>query len=165
MWRNLKFCQIWRNFKILHMTDVKKSEIYPVFGCEICFVAIYAIFCVVCFFAIYALLCGKNCIGGEKMTNMRYAHIPWTSIFITVWWNILKLDSRKKCYLLTLFKCCDHCLVHFLSSTICYWSSVHLWQEIGKGLWILWNLQERAKELAEFQTSFCISFDLICSLK
>ena len=24
------------------MTDVKKSEIYPVFGCEICFMAIYA---------------------------------------------------------------------------------------------------------------------------
>ena len=28
------------------MTNVKKSEIYPVFGCEICFVAIYAIHCV-----------------------------------------------------------------------------------------------------------------------
>ena len=60
MWRNQKFCQIWRNFKILHMTDVKKSEIYPVFGCEICFVAIYAIFSVICFVAIYALLRGKK---------------------------------------------------------------------------------------------------------
>ena len=60
MWRNQKFCQIWRNFKILHMTDVKKSEIYPVFGCEICFVAIYAIFCLKCFVVIYALLCGKK---------------------------------------------------------------------------------------------------------
>ena len=60
MWRNQKFCQIWRNFKILHMTDVKKSEIYPVFGCEICFVAIYAIFCLNCFVVIYALLCGKK---------------------------------------------------------------------------------------------------------
>ena len=60
MWRNQKFCQIWRNFKILHMTDVKKSEIYPVFGCEICFVAIYAIFRVICFVAIYALLRGKK---------------------------------------------------------------------------------------------------------
>ena len=60
MWRNLKFCQIWRNFKILHMTDVKKSEIYPVFGCEICFVAIYANFRVICFVAIYALLRGKK---------------------------------------------------------------------------------------------------------
>ena len=59
-WRNQKFCQIWRNFKILHMTDVKKSEIYPVFGCEICFVAIYAIFRIICFDAIYALLRGKN---------------------------------------------------------------------------------------------------------
>jgi len=39
---------------------VKKSEIYPVFGCEICFVAIYAIFCVICFVAIYALLRGKK---------------------------------------------------------------------------------------------------------
>ena len=37
---------------ILHMTDVKKSEIYPVFGCEICFVAIYAMFCIICFVAI-----------------------------------------------------------------------------------------------------------------
>ena len=60
MWRNQKFCQIWRNFKILHMTDVKKSEIYPVFGYEICFVAIYAIFCLNCFVAINALLCGKK---------------------------------------------------------------------------------------------------------
>ena len=60
MWRNQKFCQIWRNFKILHMTDVKKSEIYPIFGCEICFVAIYAIFCLNCFVVIYALLCGKK---------------------------------------------------------------------------------------------------------
>ena len=42
------------------MTDVKKSEIYPVFGCEICFVAIYAIFRVICFVAIYALLRGKK---------------------------------------------------------------------------------------------------------
>ena len=42
------------------MTDVKKSEIYPVFGCEICFVAIYAIFCLNCFVVIYALLCGKK---------------------------------------------------------------------------------------------------------
>ena len=57
MWRNQKFCQ---NFKILHMTDVKKSEIYPVFGCEICSVAIYAIFCLNCFVVIYAGLCGKK---------------------------------------------------------------------------------------------------------
>ena len=42
------------------MTDVKKSEIYPVFGCEICFVAIYALFGLNCFVAIYALLCGKK---------------------------------------------------------------------------------------------------------
>ena len=34
------------------MTDVKKSEIPPVFGCEICFVAIYAIFHAICFVAI-----------------------------------------------------------------------------------------------------------------
>ena len=45
---------------ILHMTNVKKSEIYPVFGCEICFVAIYANFRIICFVAIYALLRGKN---------------------------------------------------------------------------------------------------------
>ena len=60
MWRIQKFYQIWGNFKILHMTDVEKSEIYPVFGCEICFVAIDAIFCLNCFVAIYALLCGKK---------------------------------------------------------------------------------------------------------
>ena len=42
------------------MTDVKKSEIYPVFGCEICFVAIYATFHVICFVAIYALLRGEK---------------------------------------------------------------------------------------------------------
>ena len=58
------------------MTDVKKSEIYPVFGCEICFVAIYAIFRVICFVAIYALLCEKKLsrklYRWRKMTNMRY---------------------------------------------------------------------------------------------
>ena len=32
-------------------------------------------------------------------------------------------------------------------------------QEIGKGLCLLWNLQERAKELAELQKSF--AFHLI----
>ena len=46
------------------MTDVKKSEIYPVFGCEICFVAIYAMFCVICFVAII-----NN--GGDDVTNMK----------------------------------------------------------------------------------------------
>ena len=30
MWRNVKFCQIWRNFTYLHMTGVKKSKNYPV---------------------------------------------------------------------------------------------------------------------------------------
>ena len=52
--------------KILHTTDVKKSEIYPVIGCEICFVAIYAIFRVNCFVAIYALL------RGEKLSQKLY---------------------------------------------------------------------------------------------
>ena len=37
MWRNVKFCQIWRNFTFLHRTDVKKSEIYPVFCHRVCF--------------------------------------------------------------------------------------------------------------------------------
>ena len=46
------------------MTDEKKSEIYPVFGCEICFVAIYAMFCVICFVAII-----NN--GGDDVTNMK----------------------------------------------------------------------------------------------
>ena len=48
------------------MTDVRKSEIYPVFGCEICFVAIYAIFGVICFVAIYALLCGQKLYRWRK---------------------------------------------------------------------------------------------------
>ena len=39
---------------------VKNFEIYPVFGCEICFVAIYSIFWLICFVVIYALLCGKK---------------------------------------------------------------------------------------------------------
>ena len=51
-------------FQLFHTTDVEKFqnsphdrceefEIYPVFDCEICFVAIYAIFRVICFVAIY----------------------------------------------------------------------------------------------------------------
>ena len=51
------------------MTDVKKSEIYPVFGCEICFVAIYAIFRVICFVAFAWQKIGPKIvsipIGGE----------------------------------------------------------------------------------------------------
>ena len=77
MWRNQKFCQIWRNFKILHMTDVKKSEIYPVFGCEICFVAIYAIFCLNCFVAIYALLCGKKLSRKLYRWRKNYKYEVW----------------------------------------------------------------------------------------
>ena len=71
MWRNFRFQYMTdvekseispcvEEFQIFHTTDVKKSEIYPVFGCEICFVAIYAIFHVICFVAIYALLRGKK---------------------------------------------------------------------------------------------------------
>ena len=37
MWRNVNFCQIWWNFTFLHRTDVKKSEIYPVFCHKVCF--------------------------------------------------------------------------------------------------------------------------------
>ena len=66
MWRNLKFCQNLRNFKCLHMTDVKKCEIYPVFCCKICFVTIYAVFCKIRDVAIYALL------GGEKLSPKLY---------------------------------------------------------------------------------------------
>ena len=35
-------CGVWRNSTFLHITDVKKSESYPVFCCKIYFVAIYA---------------------------------------------------------------------------------------------------------------------------
>ena len=48
------------------MTDVKKSQIYPAFCCEICFVAIYAAFAKLIFFAIDALL------RGEKFTQKLY---------------------------------------------------------------------------------------------
>ena len=54
------------NFKFLHMTDVKKSESYPVFCSKICFVAIYAVFCEIRFGAIYALL------RGEKLSQKLY---------------------------------------------------------------------------------------------
>ena len=49
------------------------------FCCKIGFLAIYALLSQICFVAIYALLCGekltKNCVCGEKMTNIRYAII------------------------------------------------------------------------------------------
>ena len=72
---------------------MKKSEIYPAFGCEICFLAIYTIFRVICFVAIYAFLRGKkwdkNSIGGEKMTNMRYAsNFINTTITLAYLWNM-----------------------------------------------------------------------------
>ena len=78
------------------MTDVKKSEIYPVFGCEICFVAIYAIFRI-SVLSRFTRFCveknwAENCMGGEKMTNMRY------DPKLKVRMHVLKLDnhSRKK---------------------------------------------------------------------
>ena len=46
------------------MADVKKYEIYPVFCCKICFVAIYAVFYEIHFAAIYAFL------RGEKLTQI-----------------------------------------------------------------------------------------------
>ena len=85
MWRNVKFCQIWRNFKNLHMTDMTNSEVDPVFCCKIC-----------CkFVAIYALLRGEKLsqklARWRKITNIRYAHgsgshqicqsqEPWSSV-------------------------------------------------------------------------------------
>ena len=66
MWRNLKFCQNLRNFKCLHMTDVKKCEIYPVFCCKIGFVTIYPVFCKIRDVAIYAPL------RGEKLSPKLY---------------------------------------------------------------------------------------------
>ena len=60
MWRNVKFCQIWRIITFLHMTDVKKNEIYPVLCCKICFVAIYAVFYEIRFGAIYKFLRGEK---------------------------------------------------------------------------------------------------------
>ena len=81
------------------MTDVKKS----VFGCEIYFVAIYALFGLNYFVAIYALLCGKKlrrklyrwrkndkyevCLGGwyyrREQTFVRNRHLPQTIASIT----------------------------------------------------------------------------------
>ena len=95
MWRNQKFCQIWRNFKILHMTDVKKSEIYPVFGCEICFVAIYAIFRVICFVAIYALLRGKKLNWKLYRWRKNDKYEVWLMWLITIW----ELKSSLKVFL------------------------------------------------------------------
>ena len=73
MWRNLKCLHIW------HVCDVENASTcvkFMLFCWKIGFVAIYALLLQVCFVAIYALLCGekltKNCICGEKITNMRY---------------------------------------------------------------------------------------------
>ena len=89
MWRDFRFQYMTdvekseiaprvEEFQIFHITDVEKSEILPnleefqisphlkiyeiylVFGCKICFVAICAVFRIICFVAIYVLLRGKN---------------------------------------------------------------------------------------------------------
>ena len=73
MWRNLKFLHIW------HVCDVENVSTYVkfiLFCFTICFFSRFTLFCCkICFVAIHAVLCGenwtKNCICGEKITNMR----------------------------------------------------------------------------------------------
>ena len=92
-----KKLSMWRNFRFQHMTGVEKSdnlpnleefeEIWylPCFGCKICFVAIYLryftrkLFCFNSKRFNVERNWAENCIGGEKMTNMRYEHCDWTA--------------------------------------------------------------------------------------
>ena len=103
MWRNFRFqCMTdmekseisprVEEFQIFHTTDVEKSEIYPVFGCEICFVAIYAMFGLNCFVVIYALLCGKKL--SQKLYRWR------KNDKYEVWKNL----AKSKCTALLLDK-------------------------------------------------------------
>ena len=62
------------------MFDVEKVK-FMLFCCKIGFVAIYALLSQISFVAILALLCGekitKNCVCGEKMTNIKYVISPY----------------------------------------------------------------------------------------
>ena len=78
MWRNVKFLHIWQ------VCDVENASTYMKFRfvcCKIGFVAIYTLLLQISFVAIYALLCGekltKNCVCGEKITNIRYVQIQF----------------------------------------------------------------------------------------
>ena len=55
------------------MKDVKKSQIYSAFCFKISFVAIYAVFAKSVLLQFTHFCVEKNCISGEKMTNMRYS--------------------------------------------------------------------------------------------
>ena len=70
---------------ILHMTNVKKSEIYPVFGCEISFSTIYTIVRVICFVIIYALL------RGEKLSPNLYRWRKNDKYEVSFSWTMLRL--------------------------------------------------------------------------
>ena len=94
MWRNLKFIHMWSNLKFLHMTDVEKSEVSPHLACVWCGECLYIYTCYAVlsknwfccdlrrFVAKSVLLrfthfcveknLTKNCVCGEKMTNIRY---------------------------------------------------------------------------------------------
>ena len=63
------------------MTDVEKSEIYPVFGSEICCVAIYAIFRVISFVSIYAALHGKKM---HQHCNKNNKYEVWLRLAIAI---------------------------------------------------------------------------------
>ena len=98
MWQNLKFLHMWSNLKFLHMTDVEKSEVSPHLACVWCGECLYIYTCYAVlsknwfccdlrrFVAKSVLLrfthfcveknLTKDCICGEKMTNIRYASPP-----------------------------------------------------------------------------------------
>ena len=92
---------MWRNFKFLCMADVEKSDISPHDKLVWCFSGAFVLFChILCcflgqkrflsdlrYFVAKSVLSrftrfyveknrAKNCIRGEKMTNMRYAPPP-----------------------------------------------------------------------------------------
>ena len=118
MWRFLRFIHMWRNFRFLHTADVEKYEISPHVACVWCKnVNTYAKFMLFCYkisffcnlrnfvaksvvlwfshFCVEKNL-SKNCISGEKMTNMRSGYFgivtndqtnkqpgePWASVLV-----------------------------------------------------------------------------------
>ena len=97
MWRFLRFIHMWRNFRFLHTADVQKYEISQHVACVWCqnvnTYAKFKLFCnkisflqftqfyretVVSWFTHFCVEknLSKNCISGEKMTNMRSGWLP-----------------------------------------------------------------------------------------
>ena len=124
---NLKFLHMWSNLKFLHMTDVEKSEVSPHLACVWCGECLYiytcyavlsknwfccdlrrfvakSVFLQLTHFCVEKNLT-KDCVCGEKLTNIRYGLFTQLTYPYDFKFAILKQDINiffKACLVFAL---------------------------------------------------------------